>query len=425
VLAILTATALTAPLVRADETTTLLWYRAPAGAWTEALPVGNGRLGAMVFGGPDDERIQLNESTVWSGGPYDPARPDHPEALPEVRRLVFAGRYQEAHDLFGRSLMGRPIEQMKYQPLGDLRLCFPGHGSATDYRRELDLERAVARVRYNVGGVAFTREAFASAADPVIVVRLTAERPGALTFTAQLHGVRNAAHSNYGDDFFRMDGTPPDGLVLRGRSATYLAVPGRVRYEARLQARVEGGQASVEGRELRVTGADAVTLLLAAATNVVNYQDVSANEAARVESHLRGLDDKPYPSLLADHVAAHQRLFARARVDLPAGETSGLPTDERLAKAADGKDPALAALLFNFGRYVLIASSRPGGEPANLQGLWNEDSNPWWDSKYTTNINLEMNYWPAEVANLAETTEPLFRLIREIAVGPGVRAALR
>jgi len=414
---------LAAGAAEAEDSATVLWYRQPARAWTEALPIGNGRLGAMVFGGAADERLQLNEDTVWTGGPYDPARPERPEALAEIRRLVFAGRYREANDLFGRSLMGRPVEQMKYQPLGDLRLHFPGHAEATDYRRELDLDAAVVRVAYRLAGVGFTREAFASAADPAIVLRLRADRPGSLSFTARLAGVRNTTHSSYGDDFFRMDGAPPDGLVLRGRTATYLAVPGRVRYEARLRATAGGGQVSVEGAELRITGADEATLVVVAATNVVDYRDVGGDEGARVQESLRHIGNRSYEALQRDHLAAHHQLFRRASVSLPAGDTSALPTDERQARFAEGRDPALAALLFHFGRYVLLGSSRPGSEPANLQGIWNEDTNPWWDSKYTTNINLEMNYWPAEVANLPETTEPLFRLMREIAEGPGARAA--
>jgi alpha-L-fucosidase 2 len=213
-----------------------LWYRQPAKAWNEALPVGNGRLGAMVFGDPAEERIQLNEETLWSGGPYDPSRPGGAEALPEIRRLIFAGEFAEAHDLFGRTMMGIPYEQMKYQPLANLLLRFPGHDEVTDYRRELDLDEAVVRVTYRVGDATFTREIFSSPVDQVIVIRLTADQPDAISFSANLHGFRNVAHSNYDTGYFRMDGSPPDGLMLAGKSSDYLGIEGKLTYQARVKA---------------------------------------------------------------------------------------------------------------------------------------------------------------------------------------------
>ena len=206
----------------------LLWYRQPARIWNDALPVGNGRLGAMVYGGAADEHLQLNEETLWTGGPYDPVVKGAYKALPEIRRLLFAGDIPRAHDLFGRTMMGKPYEQMKYQPLGDLLLHFPGHERATNYRRELDLDQAIARVRYTVDGVTFTREVFSSAVDQVLVVRISADRPGAVSFTANLRGVRNPAHSNYGTDYFQMDSVAPDGLRLTGKNSDYLGVAGRL-----------------------------------------------------------------------------------------------------------------------------------------------------------------------------------------------------
>jgi alpha-L-fucosidase 2 len=404
-----------------------LWYRQPVQEWNEALPVGNGRLGAMVFGKTAQERIQFNEETLWSGGPYDPSRDGGAEALPEIRRLIFAGEYAKAHDLFGRTMMGIPYEQMKYQPLGDLLLDFPGHDSVDDYRLELDLDTAIVTVTYRVGEVTFRREVFSSPVDQVIVVRLTADRPRQISFSATLHGARNQAHSNYGTDYFQMDGLPPDGLVLTGKSSTFLGIEGKLHYEARVRAKAEGGITEVDYRTLSVDNADAATLLISAATNFVSYKDISGDPSARVERTLNAVLDRPYDEMRQEHIAEHQRLFRRVAVDLGTSAAASLPTDERVARfRAEGEnggidsaalredpDPQLAALYYQFGRYLLISSSRPGTEPANLQGIWNQDSNPSWDSKYTVNVNLPMNYWPAEIGNLPELTEPLFKLVSE------------
>jgi len=404
-----------------------LWYRQPAGAWNEALPVGNGRLGAMVFGQTAQERIQFNEETLWSGGPYDPSRDGGAEALPEIQRLIFAGEYAKAHDLFGRTMMGIPYEQMKYQPLGDLLLDFPGHDSVDDYRLELDLDTAIVTVSYRVGDVTFTREILSSPVDQVIVVRLTADRPRQISFSATLHGARNQAHSNYGTDYFLMDGLPPDGLVITGKNSDFLGIEGKLRYEARVKATAEGGITEVDYRTLSVDDADAVTLVIAAATSFVSYKDVSGDPSARVTAVLNAVTDRSYEEMRRDHVAEHRRLFRRVAVDLGATDAASLPTDERIrrfrvegeaggintAALREDPDPQLAALYYQFGRYLLISSSRPGTEPANLQGIWNQDSNPSWDSKYTVNVNLPMNYWPAEIGNLPELTEPLLKLVTE------------
>jgi len=401
---------------------TVLWYAHPAEKWEDALPVGNGRLGAMVFGRTDEEIIQLNEDTYWSGGPYSTTVKGGYRALPEIRRLLFEGQLVQAHKLFGRHLMGYPVEQQKYQSLGNLVLTFPGADARAGYRHELDLDTAVAATVYAQHGVTYRREVFSSAVDQVIVVRMTAEPAGRLSFTVQLRGDRNQAHSNYATDYFRMDAEGPDGLVVRGKSADYLGVAGRLRYTVRLRAVSAGGRIDAEGDRLVVRGADTVTLLIAAATNFVNYRDVSGDPDARVDAALKTAAAKPYDSLKAAHVADHRRLFRRVGIDLGASADAALPTDDRLRKFDGANDPALAALLFQFGRYVLIAASRPGTQPANLQGIWNKDMNPMWDSKYTTNINTEMNYWPAEVANLAECADPLFRMIRELS-GQGSEVA--
>lgn len=393
----------------------VLWYRRPAEAWQDALPVGNGRLGAMVFGRADEERIQLNEDTLWSGGPYSQARAGGAEHLAEVQRAIAAGDYRLGHELFGRHLMGYPVEQQKYQALANLVLHLPAEGELGEYRHQLDLDRALVTTSYTRGGVRHTREVYASPVDQVIVVRLSADRPGSVSFRAELRGVRNQAHSNYATDYFRMDGHGSDGLRVTGRSADYLGVASGLRYEARLKALAEGGQVSVQRHELRVEGADAVTLLIAAATSFVRYDDVSGDPTARVEAALGAAAGKSEGRLRAAHLDEHRRLYRRAALGLAATPDSALPSDERRERFVGANDPAFAALAFHFGRYLLVCSSRPGTQPANLQGLWNESQNPSWDSKYTTNINTEMNYWPAEVANLAECAEPLFRMIEELA----------
>jgi alpha-L-fucosidase 2 len=391
-----------------------IWYTHPADKWENALPVGNGRLGAMVFGKTDEEEIQINEDTYWSGGPYSTTVKGGAAALPEIRKLIFDGQLTRAHRLFGRRLMGYPVEQQKYQSIGKLVLTFDGGGAVQGYRHELDLDTAIATTTYERDGIAYRREVFSSPVDQVIVVRLTADRPASISFTAQLRGERNQAHSNYATDYFQMGGLGTDGLVVRGKSADYLGVPGRLRYQSRLRAIPRGGEVSVADDELAVKNADEVVLLVAAATSFVNYRDVSADPDARVGAVTRAASGKSFEAIRSGHVAEHRRLFRRVDVRLPRTADSALPTDERLKRFDGTNDPDLAALAFQFGRYLLISSSRPGTQPANLQGIWNQDMNPMWDSKYTTNINTEMNYWPAEVANLGETAEPLFRMIREL-----------
>lgn len=412
-------TAQRSPL-RATQPTThapTLWYRQPAANWNEALPVGNGRLGAMVFGGTQLEHLQLNEETLWSGGPYDPVVKGAAAALPEIRQLLFAGKVAQAHDLFGRSMMGRPYEQMKYQPLGDLLLSFPGHERAVAYRRELDLADAMARTSYRVDGITYTREVFASAPDQAIIVRLTADRPASISFSAELRGSRNPAHSNYGTDYFTMDGLAPNALRLTGKSTDYLGIAGRLRYEARVVAQAEGGTTTVDYRTLRVADATSVTLVFVAATSFVRYDDVSADPASRVQQTLAKLAALSFAQLRSRHIAEYQGWFKRVNLSLAGtpADVLALPTNERIAKLASTPDPDLAATYYQFGRYLLISSSRPGTEPANLQGIWNDNPNPWWDSKYTVNINLPMNYWPAETGNLGEMVQPLEKLVREVA----------
>ena len=397
-----------------------LWYRQPAKEWTEALPVGNGRLGAMVMGGTEEERIQLNEETLWTGAPYDPTTSGGPEALPEIRRLVFEGKYLQAHDLFGRKMMGYPADQMMYQPLGNLWLTFPGHAKVSEYRRTLDLDEAIVRVAYRVGDVQFEREILSSPVDQVIVVRLTASKSGCISLRARISGGKRQDYN--GDEYYTSDSVPPDGLVLRGHNSSDQGIKGRLDYQARVRALAEGGEVSTGYQELIVSHADSATLLISAATNFVNANDVSADPETRGMKYLADVDGKSYIEIRRAHVAEHQRLFNRVSLDLGATESAQQPTDARLKAFATTNDPHLATLFFQYGRYLLISSSRPGTLPANLQGIWNQDMNPWWGSKYTTNINLQMNYWPAEVANLADCAEPLMKMVEDI-VEPGERTA--
>ena len=396
------------------DPSTLLWYKAPASVWEEAMPIGNGRLGAMVFGKNSEERIQLNEETYWSGGPYSTVVKGGYKVLPEIQKNLFEGNPIKAHKLFGRNLMGFPVEQQKYQALANIILSFKNEKEVTDYKRWLDLKTGITSVQYTANGVTYSREVFSSVPDQVIAIRLTADKPGSISFTAQLRGERNGAHSNYATDYFRMDGAGNDELVLTGKSADYMGIEGKVRYEAKLKAVPEGGVMKLDDATLVIENANSVTLFFVAATNFINYKDVSGDHHAKVETYLKGIEGKPYNNIKNAAVKDYKSLFDRATLTLPSTQNSFLPTNERLKKFTNESDPQLASLCYQFGRYLLISSSRPGTQPANLQGIWNKDMNPSWDSKYTTNINTEMNYWPAEAANLSELTEPLVKMVKEL-----------
>ncbi|MDI1247604.1 MAG: glycoside hydrolase N-terminal domain-containing protein [Lacunisphaera sp.] len=386
-----------APVLRTEPIGPLsLWYKQPAAHWVEALPVGNGRLGAMVFGGTAQERIQFNEDTIWTGEPHEYQHEGAAQFLPELRRLLAEGKQKEAHELGMKEFMSVPLRQKAYQPCGDLWLDFPGHEAAAEYTRSLDLDSAIATVRYKVGDTTFTRETFASHPDQVIVVRLSADRPGALNFTAQLT-------------------SPHADAVVRGLSVSGQVKDGAIKFDAQLEVASQGKVEVAEGRAV-VTGATTATLVLTAATNLVNYHDVSGDPAARNAKVHAAARARSYDQLRATHLADHRALFRRVSLDLGASPATAAarPTDERLRAADKSADPALIPLYFQFGRYLLIASSRPGDQPANLQGVWNDSLNPAWGSKYTVNINTEMNYWPAEAANLAECAEPLYAMIDEL-----------
>lgn len=384
----------------------VLWYPTPARQWVEALPVGNGKMGAMVFGGTARERIQFNEETLWAGFPHEYHQENAAQHLEDVRTALFEGRQQEAEDLASIHLMGVPARQRAYQAFGDLQLTFPDLDSLSvvDYRRQLDLDEAVVTTRFRIGEVTYTREVFASHPDGVIVVQLTADRPGSISVAAR---TTNAHHRRtWNETLYRMVG--PDEIAMLGSVAD-----GAIKFESRLHARTQGGTLEASDTALVITGADAATFVLAGATNFVNYRDVSGDPTSRNDVTMRNVRGRSFEQLRQLHVADHQALFRRVEIDLGAGRPE-LPTDDRVLSFESGDDPQLASLFFQFGRYLLIASSRPGSQPANLQGIWNDSNSPSWDSKYTVNINTEMNYWLAEPANLAELSEPLFQMISEI-----------
>ncbi|HEX8958525.1 MAG TPA: glycoside hydrolase N-terminal domain-containing protein, partial [Solirubrobacterales bacterium] len=407
-----------------------LWYRQPAASWNEALPVGNGRLGAMVFGGLEVERLQLNEDTLWSGCPAACDNPAAKDALADVRRLILEERrYAEGGEATRR--MQGPFSE-SYEPLGDLRLHFPGHAAATHYRRDLDLDSAIASVSYELGGVSYRREVIASHPDQSIVIRVTASKPGAVSFEATLTSPHPSRVEPRGEADLALAGRAPARAAPIYRKVAnpiaYDEAEGRgMRFEARVRVMADGGKVVQGPRGVEVRGADSATLFLAAATGFRGFAAMPDAPAGEVDERCAAALDrasaKPYDRLRADHVSDHQALFRRVRLDLGAGRPD-LPTDERLRQVVATPDPGLVALYFQYGRYMLIASSRPGTQAANLQGIWNEEVRPPWSSNYTININLQMNYWPAEVANLPELSEPLYRLIEELAErGVGTAAA--
>ncbi|MBT3374837.1 MAG: glycoside hydrolase family 95 protein [Lentisphaerae bacterium] len=398
-----------APAAGSSEAEWCLWYREPAEGWEEACPIGNGSMGGMIYGGVTREQIQFNEDTIWTGEPHDYVHEGAAAVLPELRRLLAEGRQGEAEALAMDRFMSVPLSQHAYQPCGDLWVDAPGHDSVTGYRRVLDLERALSVVTYVHDGVAFTREAFASYPDRLIVLRITADQPGCINCGIRLTSV----HSDSS-----VDTVGGDGLALSGAVAE-----GGVRFAANVLAIAEGGSIAMGEGGLRVEGSDSVTLLLAAATNVVSWQELGGDPTEQCAARLNGVRGMGFDALLQRHLLDYQPLYGRVTVDLGRTASAAEPTDWRIAHFGDAPDPHLAALTLQFGRYLLLASSRPGSQPANLQGVWNPRLNPPWDSKYTTNINAEMNYWPAEVAALPECHEPLFDALDEL-VESGRRTAL-
>ena len=379
----------------------ILWYDKPASQWVEALPVGNGRLGAMVYGTIASEQIQFNEDTLWTGEPHEYHHEGAVEHLPAIRKLLAEGKQKEAEALAMAEFMSVPLRQKAYQPVADLRIDFAGHDAASDFRRELDLDTAIAMVSYEVGGARYQRQVLSSFPDQVIAVRITCDKPASVSFTVRFTTPHESAKLSAEGDQLVLSGGVKDGAM---------------KFESRVRVLAERGKVRANADSVTVEGANAATLLLVAATNFVNFRDVSADPTDRCAKALEKVGSKPFESILDDHVADHRKLFRRCTIDLGRTEAAAAPTDRRLIQLAGGADdPHLAALYFQFGRYLLIASSRPGSQAANLQGIWNDQIKPPWDSKWTVNINTEMNYWPAEVTGLPECALPLSDLIAECA----------
>jgi alpha-L-fucosidase 2 len=398
-----------------------LWYRRPAARWTAALLVGNGRLGGMVWGGPKSERIDLNEDTLWSGEPYDNLNPKGLKTLPEIRRLLREGKDREAQRLVESDMNGK--YNQSYQPLGDLSIEFPLAGEVTNYRRELDLAEAVARVQFDQQGVRYSREVFASHPAQAVVVRLASDKPGKLTFSASL-GCQLHHATKAGKGFLQLTGRCPAHVdpSYSGPGVVWDDARGGkgMRFETRLVPVSEGGRITITDSAIHAEGCDRVTLLLVAATSYNGPWKSPSREGKdpgrQCDKYLAALAGKSYPALRAEHVADHQRLFNRVTLDLGHSDAEKLPTDARLRAYQPGKDPALAALYYQFGRYLLIASSRPGTQPANLQGIWNHEIHPPWSANWTLNCNAEINYWPVETGNLGECHLPLVDLTEQLSV---------
>lgn len=385
-----------------------LWYKQPAGnTWENALPIGNGRLGAMIYGNVGNEIIQLNEHTVWSGSPNRNDNPLALEKLAEIRKLILEGKHKEAENLANKAIITKKSHGQKFEPVGSLNLVFDSHEKYTDYYRELDIERAVARTSYKVGDVVFSRESFASLPDRVIVVRIAASEAGNVSFTARYSSPQKRK---------TIATTASKELTIAGVTNDHETVKGLVEFKGITRIKLAGGQLSATDSTLTVKGANAAVIVISIASNFNNYQDISGDENARASAYLNKAFNKPYTTLLNAHVAAYQKLFKRVSLDLGTTEAAQAPTDERLRNFRNVNDPHLVNLYYQYGRYLLISSSQPGGQPANLQGIWNNRINPPWDSKYTININAEMNYWPAEKTNLSELHEPFLKMVKELSV---------
>ncbi|MCR8666749.1 glycoside hydrolase family 95 protein [Aestuariibaculum sp. M13] len=382
-----------------------LWYDKPAEIWNEALPLGNGRLGAMVFGDPAVERLQLNEETIWAGSPNSNAHEKALVALPKVRQLIFEGRYKEAQDLATSDIRSQTNNGMPYQTFGSVYVSFPGHQNYTNYYRDLNIENATAKVKYTVDGVEYTREILTAFQDDVIAVKLTANKPGMITFNTFMNSPFDKTLTT----------TEDNQITLAGETSTVEGTRGKVKFQGRMTAKHDGGQVSVKNGIISVEKANEVTLYISIATNFVNYKDISADYIAKSKEFLDKAITKDFQTIKDAHVKYYQKFFNRVSLDLGKSHVDNDPTEIRIKKFDSQFDPELAALYFQFGRYLLISCSQPGGQPANLQGIWNDMLFPPWESKYTMNINAEMNYWPSELTNLSEMHEPFIQLAREVA----------
>ena len=394
-------------LLFAQQTAPLkLWYDEPSGTiWENALPIGNGRIGAMVYGNVPNEIFQLNEHTVWSGSPNRNDNPNALEALPKVRKLIFDGEYKAAEQLADEKIMSKKSQGQMFQPVGNLELTFPGHENYEDYYRDLDISTATSKTSYKVDGITYTREAFVSLTDRVLVIKLSADQPGKISFTANF----TSPHLEP-----KIDAEGNNQLSLWGRTSDHEGVEGKIEFNALMRLKTNDGKISASDSSLKVENANSAILMVSIATNFNSYNDITADEIQRSKTYLDAAFDKDYEHLKWDHIKKYESLFNRVVIDFGKTNASTLPTDERLANFRNTKDPSFVALYFQYGRYLLISSSQPGGQPANLQGIWNRNMKPAWDSKYTININAEMNYWPAERTNLSELHEPFLNMVQEL-----------
>ena len=394
-----------------------LWYNQPAQTWTQALPVGNGVIGGMVFGTPAVEHIQLNEETIWAGQPNNVVNPNAKAALPKVRQLIFEGKYKEAQDLANAQVMPNAAGQnmgMPYQPFGDLYIAMPGHADYQNYERWLDLDNAKSIVRYKVDGVQYEREVITPlGGNHVIAIHLTASEKGKITFTANM----TTPHENplFGSEKLKVKSEEFATAFLQGVSSKHEGLKGKVRFMGRMAVQTKGGRQRGSNGNISVVGADEATIYLTIGTNVKNYKDITGDEEVQSKERLHKAMSLGYEVLKAQHEKTYHKYYDRVKLDLGEDTFANVPMTKRIEQFGSVTDNYLVATYFQFGRYLLISSSQPDNmNPANLQGIWNDKMFPSWDSKYTTNINLEMNYWPSEVTNLTEMNEPLFKLIREI-----------
>ena len=397
-----------------------LWYDQPAQTWTQALPIGNGVMGGMVFGTPAVEHIQINEETIWAGQPNNVVNPNAKKALPEVRQLIFEGKYKEAQALADAKVMPRAADKnmgMPFQPFGDLYIAMPGHANYQNYERWLDLDNARSVVRYTVDGVRYERETIAPlGGHHIIAVHLTASEKDKITFIATM----TSPHENVlvGSEKLKVKNEEFASATLLGVSSKHEGLKGKVRFMGRMAVQTKGGKVTGSNGHISVMGADEATLYITVGTNVKSYKDITGDEEVQSKERLHGAMTLGYDALKALHTEMYKHYYNRVKLDLGPDRYARVPMNKRIERFSvvsdSDADNYLVATYFQFGRYLLISSSQPDNmNPANLQGLWNDKMFPSWDSKYTTNINLEMNYWPSEVTNLTELNEPLFKLIRE------------
>lgn len=381
-----------------------LWYNKPATQWVEALPIGNGRIAAMVFGDPHKERLQLNESSFWSGGPSRNDNPDGPKVLDSIRYYLFNKDYKKAEILSNKGLTAKSLHGSAFQSIGDFNLSFENLGEIKDYHRELDIEKAITTTTFLSKGITYKREVFSSIPDQVIVVRLTSDKKNAISFNADLISELKTNGQILENNT----------LQMQGLSSTLDGVKGQVKYNALAKVISNGGEKSVSGKQISVKNANEVLILISIATNFTDYKTLNTDEVLKSKNFLSKAETKSYKTLYNNHVKAYQNYFKRVDFDLGTSDAAKQATDIRIKNFATAYDPELVALYYQFGRYLLISSSQPGGQAANLQGIWNQHNKPIWDSKYTININTEMNYWPAEKTNLAEMHQPLIKMVQEL-----------